>query len=217
MLISRYGLPIILPIFLFTVVFFFFSLFHSGWWWIATGILIVFLFFSLWFFRDPHREISSDPYDIVSPADGKVLEVVEEKYDSFIGGPAYRISIFLSVFDVHINRNMVDGVVHSIERIPGKYLVAFNPRAMYENSRLRVNVDTEFGRVSYTQVTGAIARRIVCNLKVGDRVKKGTRYGMIRFGSRMDIFLPTTKVDITVRVHEHVKGGSTVLARWKHF
>ncbi|MCX7834765.1 MAG: phosphatidylserine decarboxylase family protein [bacterium] len=214
--VTKHGLSVLIPILLITIVLWMIARIHSGWWWAGFGIFLLFFLFSLWFFRDPYRKISDDPLTIVSPADGKVIEIAKEQSDPFIKEPVLRISIFLSVFDVHVNRNITDGIVHSIERSKGKYLVAYHPRAMYENHRLRVNVISDYGKVAYTQVTGAIARRIVCTLKEGQKVKKGERYGMIRFGSRMDIFLPMEKVDVQIQEKEKVKGGATILARWKN-
>ncbi len=162
------------------------------------------------FFRNPERPIPGDERTVVSPADGRVLEVGEiEEPD---GGKALRIGIFLSVFNVHVNRMPLAGRVESIERTGSKYLAAFDRKAEDLNVRCTVTLRTDAGEhFRVAQITGLIARRIVCHPKVGDRVARGVRYGLIRFGSRTDVVLPP---GATARVApgERVRGGSTILA-----
>ena len=181
---------------------------HWSW---AGGVMIFLGVFVLFFFRDPERTPPSDPETIVSPADGHVMEVVEEA----LGGQAgRRISIFLSIFDVHVNRSPVGGRITAIEYRTGKFYGAMRGRASAENEQNAFHVSGEHGEVVFKQIAGWVARRIVCWKAVGDSVTRGERVGMIRFGSRMDIWLPD-RVEILVRPGQHVAGGTSILARWK--
>jgi phosphatidylserine decarboxylase len=182
--------------------------FHWNW----LGILFLVLgAFVLFFFRDPERIPPSDPAAIVSPGDGRVMEVVEEPRG---GQPGRRISIFLSIFDVHVNRSPVAGRITQIEYRTGKFYAAMRGRASAENEQNAFHVLTDQGEIIFKQIAGWVARRIVCWKTAGDSVTRGERVGMIRFGSRMDVWLPD-KVDIAVRPGQHVSAGSSVLARWK--
>jgi phosphatidylserine decarboxylase len=180
------------------------------WVWVG-GVLLGLGVFVLFFFRDPERTPPSDPECIVSPADGRVMEVVEEARGEL---PGRRISIFLSIFDVHVNRSPVAGRITAIEYRTGKFYAAMRGRASAENEQNAFHVSSERGDVVFKQIAGWVARRIVCWKSVGDSVTRGERVGMIRFGSRMDIWLPD-RVDIVVRPGQHVAGGTSILARWK--
>jgi phosphatidylserine decarboxylase len=180
------------------------------WVWVG-GVLLGLGVFVLFFFRDPERTPPSDPECIVSPADGRVMEVVEEARGEL---PGRRISIFLSIFDVHVNRSPVAGRITAIEYRTGKFYAAMRGRASAENEQNAFHVSSERGDVVFKQIAGWVARRIVCWKSVGDSVTRGERVGMIRFGSRMDIWLPD-RVDILVRPGQHVAGGTSILARWK--
>jgi len=163
------------------------------------------------FFRNPKRLIPGDDRTVVSPADGRVLEAGEIELPD--GSKAVRVAIFLSVFDVHVNRAPVPGCVMSIERGGAKFLAAFNRKAETENVRLDMTLQTERGeKVVVSQITGLIARRIVCHPRVGEWLERGTRYGLIRFGSRTDVVLPAT-AELRTRKGERVHGGSTVIAQ----
>ena len=181
--------------------------------WVALGSLLVVLgLFVLFFFRDPQRTPPADPNTIVSPADGRVMEIVEEPRES---RPGRRISVFLSIFDVHVNRSPVAGRITAIEYRTGKFYAAMRGRASAENEQNAFHVATERGEeVVFKQIAGWVARRIVCWKAVGDPVLRGERVGMIRFGSRMDIWLPEG-AEILVRPGQHVAAGSSALARWK--
>ncbi len=180
--------------------------------WIPLGILLIILgLFVLFFFRDPQRTPPADPDTIVSPADGRVMEIVEELREA---KPGRRISVFLSIFDVHVNRSPVAGRITAIEYRTGKFYAAMRGRASAENEQNAFHVATDRGEVVFKQIAGWIARRIVCWKVVGDSVMRGERVGMIRFGSRMDIWLPEG-VEILVRPGQHVAAGSSALARWK--
>jgi phosphatidylserine decarboxylase len=180
------------------------------WNWIG-GVLIFLGLFVMFFFRDPERTPPQDPGTIVSPADGRVMEVLEE---SLGGKPGLRISVFLSIFDVHVNRTPVAGHITAIEYRTGKFYAAMRGRASAENEQNAFHVQTDHGEVVFKQIAGWVARRIVVWKSVGDSVIRGERVGMIRFGSRMDIWLPGG-VEILVRPGQHVAAGSSALARWK--
>jgi phosphatidylserine decarboxylase len=180
------------------------------WNWLA-GLLIFLGLFVMFFFRDPKRTPPADPATIVSPADGRIMVVVEESRN---GQPGRRISVFLSIFDVHVNRSPVAGRITSIVYRTGKFYAAMRGRASAENEQNAFHVLTDRGEVVFTQIAGWVARRIVCWKSVGDSVMRGERVGMIRFGSRMDIWLPEG-VEVLVRPGQHVAGGTSVLARWK--
>jgi phosphatidylserine decarboxylase len=180
------------------------------WNWLG-GVLIFLGLFVLFFFRDPQRTPPPDPDTIVSPADGRVMEIVEE---SLGARPGRRISVFLSIFDVHVNRSPVAGRITSIEYRTGKFYAAMRGRASAENEQNAFHVVTDRGEVVFKQIAGWVARRIVCWKSVGDSVVRGERVGMIRFGSRMDIWLPEG-VEILVLPGQHVAAGSSALGRWK--
>ena len=174
--------------------------------WAVAPVLLAAFF--LWFFRDPERAIPGDAGAVVSPADGKVTDVSTIVVN---GKPAQRISIFLNVFNVHVNRSPVAGVIRSVRYQTGKYLNAMNPASADENEQNTVTVEGDGQTVTFKQIAGLLARRIVFTKKVGDRVERGERVGLIKFGSRVDVVLETS-AEIDVKVGDHVKGGSSVLA-----
>jgi phosphatidylserine decarboxylase len=162
------------------------------------------------FFRNPNREIPPGDSVVVSPADGRVIDVAEIEVAP--GEKALRIAIFLSVLNVHVNRAPLAGRVVAIERTGTKFLAAFNPDAESLNVRLDVTLETARGtRIRFAQITGLIARRIICHARVGEWLEKGARYGLIRFGSRCDVVLPLGSRP-RVAKGERVRGGSSVLA-----
>ncbi|HYL45547.1 MAG TPA: phosphatidylserine decarboxylase family protein [Candidatus Limnocylindrales bacterium] len=180
-----------------------------GWKWPA-AVLIFLGLFVFYFFRDPEREIPAEPGAVVSPADGHVVEIVEEPLDS---RPGRRISIFLSIWDVHIQRAPVAGRVERVEYRPGKFYAALRSRASTENEQNVIQMETPRGRLVFKQIAGVIARRVLCWKHEGETVARGERVGMIRFGSRVDIWLPE-EAQITARRGQKVKGGESVLAKW---
>ncbi len=163
--------------------------------------------FFLWFFRDPQREIPNGPGVVVSPADGKVTEA---EWIETVSGSKLRLSIFLNVFDVHVNRSPVGGMVTAVEYRGGQYMNAMNPESALANEQTLVIVDTGEYTVEFKQIAGLLARRIVCNVKVGDKLRRGQRVGMIKFGSRTDVLLPADAT-LKVKVGDRVKGGSSIL------
>ncbi len=174
-------------------------------------VLLVLGAFVLYFFRDPERTLPADPATIVSPADGRVMVVVREAEGANSG---QRISIFLSIFDVHVNRAPVAGRITNIQYRQGRFYAAMRGRASQENEQNVFHVASEHGEVIFKQIAGWVARRILCWKSVGDAVTRGERVGMIRFGSRVDIWLPDT-AEILVRPGQRVAGGSSILARWR--
>ena len=164
--------------------------------------------FFLWFFRDPVRTIPTGPGLIVSPGDGLVTETAVIATPQ---GPRQRISIFLSVFDVHVNRSPIAGVLASVCYQKGQYLNAMNPASADRNEQNIVIVRGDGYEVTFKQIAGLLARRIVFNLKEGDRVERGQRVGLIKFGSRVNVLLPA-EAELRVKVGQRVKGGSSVLA-----
>jgi phosphatidylserine decarboxylase len=174
--------------------------------------LIAGIGFCLWFFRDPERTAPSDERLVVSPADGRVVAVVEEREEQFLHALCTRISIFMSPLDVHVNRNPVSGAVLEVRHTPGKFTAAFKDKASLDNERNAVVLRRGERRYMMVQIAGALARRIVCHLAPGDRVQRGERFGMIMFGSRVDVFLPA---DVTPLVAKgaRVKAGASALAR----
>jgi phosphatidylserine decarboxylase len=173
--------------------------------WAVIPILLAAFF--MWFFRDPERSIPSDPGAIVSPADGKVTEVVEVKLEGKIWK---RISIFLNVFNVHVNRSPISGVIRGAQYQEGKFLNAMNPACAACNEQNTVTVEDGGQRVIFKQIAGLLARRIVFTKKIGDHVRRGERVGLIKFGSRTDVFLDPA-AEISVKPGDHVKGGSSIL------
>jgi phosphatidylserine decarboxylase len=181
-----------------------------GWVPVAAAAAILTLFTS-WFFRNPPRAIPRGPHLVVAPGDGIVLAVEEEFEPRYLKDRSIRISIFLNVFDVHINRIPCDGVVEDIHYQPGLFLVASKPHATLKNEQNAVMIKTvEGAKVMCVQVAGLIARRIVCWLSPKEPAVRGERYGLIRFGSRMDTYLPVGTA-IKIAIGDRVTGGETIL------
>ena len=182
--------------------------------WVLTGSValtllpVLLALFFLWFFRDPERRIPAGPGEIVSPADGVVTEA---EWIETAAGSRLRLSIFLNVFDVHVNRAPVAGTVTAVEYREGAFLNAMKPESVIMNEQTLVVIDAGGYEVSYKQIAGLLARRIVCKVKVGDRLERGQRVGMIKFGSRTDVLMPADAVP-KVRSGMRVRGGSTILA-----
>jgi phosphatidylserine decarboxylase len=187
------------------------------WSWLA-GI-ITFILFLLWFwvvafFRLPYREHTADETKVVAPADGKVV-VIEETYEpEYFKDKRLQVSIFMSPINVHVNRNPISGIIKYMKYHPGKYLVAWHPKSSTENERTTLVIGNEKGEILLRQIAGALARRICYYVKEGDQVKQNDEFGFIRFGSRVDIYLPLgSKVDVSIG--QVVKGGVTVVSHMK--
>ena len=180
--------------------------------WRAFAVLFVLAVFVTAFFRDPFREIPQGAGLVVSPADGKVVMIVPVPAGHPAGEGSTQVSIFLSVFDVHINRAPIAGRITDVVYNKGEFLPAFDDKASLRNEQNRAFVEGPEGRVGFTQIAGLIARRIVFRKKVGDVVARGEQVGLIRFGSRTDVFLPRGTT-LNVKVGDRVSGGSSVIAR----
>jgi len=179
-------------------------------WMSAAGVVLVCLgLFVFAFFRNPDRVIPSEPGLIVAPADGRVVVVTEENENQ---RPGKRISIFLAIWNVHVNRAPMAGKITGLEYKQGKFLAAWNPHASLQNEQNIFRQQTEYGEIVYKQIAGWVARRVVSWKKAGEEVARGERIGLVRFGSRMDLWLPM-EAQIAVKVGDEVKGGSSVVAR----
>jgi phosphatidylserine decarboxylase len=176
----------------------------------AAGIVLVCLgLFVFSFFRNPDRVVPSDPGLVVSPADGRIVVVQDEANR---GRPGKRISIFLAVWNVHVNRAPAAGVIQQLDYKPGKFMAAWAERASLENEQNIFQMQSEVGELEFKQIAGYIARRVVSWKKAGDTVARGERIGLVRFGSRVDIWLPEN-AELLVKIGDTVHGGSSVLAR----
>ncbi len=185
--------------------------------WLLVTALLVIGGLIVWFFRDPTRRIPTDPAALVSPADGKIVTIEHIPHDDFVGGPAVLIGIFLSIFNVHVNRAPFAARVVGLTYKPGKYLNALKPESARENERLEVRLQSTQRpalRFRVRQISGAIARRIVCRVRPGDELAKGEQFGMIKLGSRTELVLPDVEgLEIRVKVGQSVQAGASVLAR----
>jgi phosphatidylserine decarboxylase len=181
----------------------------SGWR-LTAAVLLLICAAVAFFFRDPERLPPAEAGVVVSPADGRVMEITDEALQ---GRPGRRISIFLSIWDVHVNRSPMAGQFREVEYRTGRFYNAMRSRASVENEQNIIYLQTERGEMVFKQIAGAIARRVVCWKAPGDTVKLGERIGLIRFGSRMDVWLPSD-AEILARPGQHVAGGVSVLARW---
>lgn len=177
-------------------------------------IPVAFLLFSLNFFRDPDRTPSAQTDVVVSPADGKVLLVKDVVDNKYINQKGWQISIFMSPLNVHVNRIPIDGIVEYVKYMEGKYIAAFEDKASEVNERSEFGILSKYGKVFFTQVAGFVARRIVYDLKVGDKVKLGERFGMIKFGSRVDVVVAADWTP-TVKKGDVVTAGETILFKKK--
>jgi phosphatidylserine decarboxylase len=179
-------------------------------WTIAGAVLLFLAAFIFYFFRDPERVIPAEPGAIVSPADGRVVVVTDEEN---AGRPGKRISIFLAIWNVHVNRSPAAGVITNLTYRPGKFAAAMRESASTHNEQNIITLATDAGELTFKQIAGLIARRVVCWKKSGDRVARGERIGLVRFGSRADLWLPRDS-ELLVKVGDHVKGGSSLVAYW---
>ena len=203
--IARDGVSIIVFFILITILSAFFHIYISV-------IFLILLSFCVFFFRDPEREITKGENIVLAPADGKVVAIKQIQDSKISDEPVNRISIFLSVFDVHINRAPVDGEVIYLEYSKGRFLDARNPRASEVNENNFIVLSHKGTKIAIRQIAGKIARRVVCKCKKGDKLKIGERIGMIRFGSRTDLFLPMN-VKINAKIGDMVKAGITIMGR----
>ncbi|MGI6461158.1 MAG: phosphatidylserine decarboxylase family protein [Candidatus Hydrogenedentales bacterium] len=186
---------------------------NSPWVW-AAAPLFFFGGFALFFFRDPPRVCNAEPDEIIAPADGRIVGVDDLETCAYYDGPCKRIAIFLSLFNVHVNRSPVSGTVYRIEYKPGAFKAAMKADASECNEANTLFMDSDQGRVTVRQISGLIARRIVCVAEEGENLEQGQKFGMIRFGSRTELFLPPD-TEICVALDEKVKAGTSIVARFQ--
>jgi len=181
--------------------------------------VLVILAFVVWllfievcyFFRDPERKISQASNVIVAPADGKIISIRQVEEKEYLGSTATLVSIFMSPLNVHVNRNPITGTVGYLRYVKGEYFAAFEDKASEKNEQMVIGIENKRGRVLFKQIAGFVARRIVCTLTMGQQVKAGDRFGMIKFGSRVDVFIPAQTV-VRAKVGDVTVAGETVLA-----
>lgn len=179
--------------------------------WVLAVVLLVVALWVAWFFRDPVRTGERGPGVVIAPADGRVVLITPIHEDTFVHGPTVRVSIFMNVFDVHVNRYPVDGVVAFIERRPGKFLNAVTEASSVENEQNAVGIVSGAHRILMRQIAGLVARRIITDPAPGAVARQGERFGLIRFGSRVDLFLPPD-ARLRVQVGDRTQAGATVVA-----
>jgi phosphatidylserine decarboxylase len=179
--------------------------------WLAAFVLLLLALWVAYFFRDPERTGERGPRLVVSPADGKLIMITEVDEPTFVGGRAIRLSIFMNVFNVHVNRYPVDGVVKYVHYNKGKFFNAAAEKSSLENEQMSVGIESGRHRIMVRQIAGLIARRIVTYSKLGETVKQGDRMGIIRFGSRVDVFFPVASV-LRAKVGDITVAGVTILA-----
>ena len=212
MTFAREGIPFILIALGLAAIGFTAALMRRSWpLWLVAFVLTVLVIWVAYFFRDPERTGPRGRDLVISPADGRVIEVVEVDEPAFLQGRAIRISVFMNVFNVHVNRYPVSGRVAYVHYNPGKFLNAAAEKASLDNEQMSIGVQTERHRVLFRQIAGLIARRIVTYSRVGDDAEQGERMGIIRFGSRVDVFVPVGST-IRAKVGDRPMAGVTVLA-----
>lgn len=177
--------------------------------WIAVFPLLLTMFMA-YFFRDPDRTVPEEEGLFVAPADGKILVLQTARESGFINNEVLQVSIFMSPLNVHVNRAPCDGVVDKVVHTSGKFLSAFKPEASVQNENIAMTMNTEYGTILVRQIAGFLARRAVCRVAPGETLKRGDRYGVIKFSSRVDIFLPVSTIP-RVKLGEKVTAGETVL------
>jgi phosphatidylserine decarboxylase len=219
---AKEGLGIIFFSFILTIIFFLLSVLtrskiFSG----ITVICLVITLFTVFFFRDPERRMPEGEGIILSPADGRIVGISTfSSYGSkigqndFLGSGGTKVAIFLSAFNVHVNRNPISGEVKYYKYIPGGFNAAFKEKASSENEQNELGLENDQVKLILKQIAGTVARRIVCRIKEGDQVKIGERFGMIKFGSRVEIFLPE-KVELLVKLNQKVRAGETIIGTYE--
>lgn len=212
--LTKYGLDVAIPILVVSLLIIIGAFFISN-----LPLKIIFLalgafvfLFTANFFRDPERTTPAMDDGVISPADGKVVSISEVDEPAFIGGKAKQVCIFMSPLNVHVNRFPVSGTVEYFRHIEGKYMVAFEDKSSEVNERTLIGINTGREKILFKQIAGFVARRIVCPLRVGDTAVVGRRFGMIKFGSRVDVLMPPD-AEVRVSLEQHVTAGETVLAR----
>jgi len=212
-MITKYGLDVAIPIIVLSLVLIgsamFVSIMPLRITMLILGILV--LLFTLNFFRDPERTTPDVQGAVIAPADGKIVNIGEVEEHEYLGGKAMQVCIFMSPLNVHVNRFPVSGTIEYFRHVEGRFVAAFEDKASELNERTLIGINTGSYRMLFKQIAGFIARRIVCPIAVGDSARVGERFGMIKFGSRVDVLMPVD-ADVRVRLDQHVVAGETVLA-----
>ncbi|MHB2147850.1 phosphatidylserine decarboxylase family protein [Calditrichota bacterium LG25] len=213
-MIAREGVPIIIWTGIIFIVFLILSLIFKNKILLGvSGLVFIIFIFHFFFFRDPERSFDGPPTVIVAPADGKVILIEKVEEPVYIKGPAQKISIFMSVFNCHVNRIPATGTVEYLRHKPGQFLNAMNHRTGEENEQQMIGINTPYGKIFFKQIAGLIARRIVCKLQPGQKVQRSQRFGLIRYGSRLDVFLPMN-VEVKVKLNQKTVAGETIIGEF---
>lgn len=213
-MISKYGVDVVRKYLILAI-----GIIVCAWMFAPAGIIQyaivtvvgVFSLFVLNFFRDPNRVMPNEKDIVISPADGKVVVIKELFDDEYLKSEAVQVSIFMSPLNVHVNRFPISGMIGHFRHIPGEYLVAFDEKSSTRNERTHIGVEDKGYKVLFKQIAGTVARRIVADITVGQSATMGERFGMIKFGSRVDVIMPKGS-QVNVRLNEHVTAGETILA-----
>lgn len=216
-MLTKYGFDVLIIVFLITSAVSLFSLFIIQTQFLKVIIIflcVVVLAFTLYFFRDPDRQPPEDPMAILSPADGKVIAINEVFEPEFLSSQSIMISIFMSPLNVHVNRYPISGSVLYYKHIDGKHMVAFADKSSDVNERTLIGIESQYGKILFKQIAGIIARRIVADTRIGLNVKAGEKFGMIKFGSRVDVFIPKNNTTVAVKLGEKVYAGETIIAKF---
>jgi phosphatidylserine decarboxylase len=206
-IVAREGWPFI-AFFMFLAAVLYLTISYIG---LAVGLVLT--IFCIYFFRNPERIVTGEKGIVVSPADGRVMDVKTVVEENYVHAKTIRVRIFLSIFNVHINRSPIEGQVEWVNRVAGIYLPAYKDEVSERNARNYLGIVTDWGKILVVQITGLIARRLVCWVQPGDTLEIGERFGLIRFGSCTEIYLPEDAI-ILVQPGQKLKGGETVIARF---
>jgi len=209
--VAKAGIPIVLALLFLSIILIIAARFTKG---MVLPIFVVLtwlmLLFSIYFFRDPNRNTPDQENAIISPADGKIIVIEETIEQSFFKEKVRKVSIFMSVFSVHVNRIPIDGSVVHFDYKKGKFYPAYKDEAAFQNEQTTIGIENKNIKILFKQIAGIMARRIVCNVREGMSVKKGERFGMIKFGSRVDLFLPLN-VQLKIELNQKVTAGETII------
>ncbi len=216
-MITKYGIDVLIIVIFFSAILILISLFLIKPQFLKILFVIigfVILIFTIYFFRDPDRKIPNDPDSIIAPADGKIILIHEVFEPDYLKKDAIMISIFMSPLNVHVNRYPMNGKIGYFKHIKGKHIVAFADKSSELNERTLIGIEDGNRKILFKQIAGVLARRIVADIKVGSYVKAGERFGMIKFGSRVDLFIPKDNSSVIIKLGEKTYAGETVIAKF---